>query len=275
MEKIINIAIDGPSGSGKSTLASAIAKHYGFIYIDTGALYRTVGLYIQRQGFASDDKENIIASLPNINIDMRLEGGKGVVTLDGVPVGDEIRTPKSSMYASDVSKIPEVRAFLLNLQRDIAKRNSTVMDGRDRRTDRIEFPFNPDNIRQRNPDRFQELKTIFYHQHIVGGNNIAHTCQHPDHERGNRHKNESHNNFLNPEQVNHPAAHDSNQYIIPPIYLGIEYSVHLVYIFACKIIILLIIFIKKHNEKRNLLVLQYKEYSLWSENSISLLSVQV
>lgn len=131
MEKIINIAIDGPSGSGKSTLASAIAKHYGFIYIDTGALYRTVGLYIQRQGFASDDKENIIASLPNINIDMRLEGGKGVVTLDGVPVGDEIRTPKSSMYASDVSKIPEVRAFLLNLQRDIAKRNSTVMDGRD------------------------------------------------------------------------------------------------------------------------------------------------
>ncbi len=131
MNRIINIAIDGPSGSGKSTLASAIAKHYGFIYIDTGALYRTVGLYIQRKGFASDDKENIVAALPDIKIDMRLEGGKGVVTLDGVPVGDEIRTPKSSMYASDVSKIPEVRAFLLDLQRDIAKRNSTVMDGRD------------------------------------------------------------------------------------------------------------------------------------------------
>ena len=131
LSKIINIAIDGPSGSGKSTLASAIAKHYGFIYIDTGALYRTVGLYIQRKGFASDDVENIVAALPHIDIDMRLEGGKGVVTLDGVPVSDEIRTPKSSMYASDVSKIPQVRAFLLDLQRDIAKRSSTVMDGRD------------------------------------------------------------------------------------------------------------------------------------------------
>lgn len=131
MTKIINIAIDGPSGSGKSTLASAIAKHYGFIYIDTGALYRTVGLYIQRKGIASDDCAAIVACLPEINIDMQLVDGKGVVMLDGVPVGDEIRTPKSSMYASDVSKIPEVREFLLDLQRDIARRNSTVMDGRD------------------------------------------------------------------------------------------------------------------------------------------------
>ncbi|MBQ4648463.1 MAG: (d)CMP kinase [Clostridia bacterium] len=131
MNKLINIAIDGPSGSGKSTLASMIAAHYGFIYIDTGAMYRTVGLYIQRKGFASDDKEAIVSVLPEINIDMVLMNGKGVVTLDGVPVGDEIRTPKSSMYASDVSKIPEVRAFLLDLQRDIAKRRSTVMDGRD------------------------------------------------------------------------------------------------------------------------------------------------
>ncbi|MBQ7048078.1 MAG: (d)CMP kinase [Clostridia bacterium] len=131
MNKPINIAIDGPSGSGKSTLASMIAAHYGFIYIDTGAMYRTVGLYIQRKGFASDDKEAIVSVLSEINIDMVLMNGKGVVTLDGVPVGDEIRTPKSSMYASDVSKIPEVRAFLLDLQRDIAKRRSTVMDGRD------------------------------------------------------------------------------------------------------------------------------------------------
>lgn len=131
MERIINIAIDGPSGSGKSTLASALSKHYGLIYIDTGALYRTVGLYIQRKGLASDDREGIIASLPEIDITMRLVDGRGVVLLDGVPVGDEIRTPKSSMYASDVSKIPEVRAFLLELQRSIARQNSTVMDGRD------------------------------------------------------------------------------------------------------------------------------------------------
>ena len=131
MERIINIAIDGPSGSGKSTLASALAKRYGLIYIDTGALYRTVGLYIQRKNILSTDTEAIIAALDGIDITMRLIDGKGVVFLDGEPVGDEIRTPKSSMYASDVSRIPEVRAYLLDLQRDIAKKNSTVMDGRD------------------------------------------------------------------------------------------------------------------------------------------------
>lgn len=131
MKKIINIAIDGPSGSGKSTLASALAKKYGLIYIDTGALYRTVGLHIQRKNLLSTDTESIIKELENIDITMRLIDGKGVVFLDGVAVGDEIRTPKSSMYASDVSKIPEVRAYLLDLQRDIAKQNSTVMDGRD------------------------------------------------------------------------------------------------------------------------------------------------
>lgn len=131
MKKIINIAIDGPSGSGKSTLASALAKRYGLIYIDTGALYRTVGLYIQRKGIESTDTPAIIAALDGIDITMQLIDGKGVVFLEGKPVGDEIRTPKSSMYASDVSRIPEVRAYLLDLQRDIAKNNSTVMDGRD------------------------------------------------------------------------------------------------------------------------------------------------
>lgn len=131
MKNTVNIAIDGPSGSGKSTLASAVASHYGYIYIDTGALYRTVGLYIQRKGLASDDVEGIVAALPEIKIDMALKNGRGVVLLDGVAVGDEIRTPKSSMYASDVSKIPAVRAFLLDLQRDIAKNHNTVMDGRD------------------------------------------------------------------------------------------------------------------------------------------------
>lgn len=130
-KRIINIAIDGPAGSGKSTLASALAKKYGLIYIDTGALYRTVGLYIQRKGLDCGDTAGIIASLPEIEITMRLEDGKGVVLLGGVPVGDEIRTPRSSMYASEVSKIPEVRDFLLELQRGIARENSTVMDGRD------------------------------------------------------------------------------------------------------------------------------------------------
>lgn len=130
-QKNIKIAIDGPSGSGKSTLAKKLSKEFGLIYIDTGALYRTVGLYIKKKGLASTDTENIIASLPEITIEMRLENGQGAVYLNGEKVGTEIRTPESSIYASDVSKIPEVRKFLLSLQKDIAAKNGVAMDGRD------------------------------------------------------------------------------------------------------------------------------------------------
>lgn len=126
-----SVAIDGPSGSGKSTLAKALAKKYGFIYVDTGALYRAIGLYIQNKCLMSTDVDGIIASLPEIHIEMRLNDGQSEVWLSGSPVGDEIRTPMSSIYASDVSKIPQVRQFLLSLQRDIAAANSVIMDGRD------------------------------------------------------------------------------------------------------------------------------------------------
>lgn len=126
-----SVAIDGPSGSGKSTLAKALAKKYGFIYVDTGALYRAIGLYIQNKCLMSTDVDGIIASLPEIRIEMRLSDGQSEVWLNGSPVGDEIRTPMSSIYASDVSKIPQVRQFLLSLQRDIAAANSVIMDGRD------------------------------------------------------------------------------------------------------------------------------------------------
>ena len=126
-----SVAIDGRSGSGKSTLAKALAKKYGFIYVDTGALYRAIGLYIQNKCLMSTDVDGIIASLPEIRIEMRLNDGQSEVWLNGSPVGDEIRTPMSSIYASDVSKIPQVRQFLLSLQRDIAAANSVIMDGRD------------------------------------------------------------------------------------------------------------------------------------------------
>ena len=129
--KTIKIALDGPSGSGKSTLAKYLAKHYGFVYIDTGALYRTIGLFVSEKGIASDDSESIIAVLPEIHIEMRLEQGGGAVYLGGKRIGDEIRTPLCSKYASDVSKIPEVRAFLLETQRSIARENNVIMDGRD------------------------------------------------------------------------------------------------------------------------------------------------
>ena len=127
----LSIAIDGPSASGKSTLAKALAEKYGFIYIDTGALYRTVGLYVHELCLSSQDAEAIVAALPEIHIEMQLRDGRGEVCLNGRPVGDEIRTPVCSLYASDVSKLPEVRAFLLSLQRDIAAKHNVVMDGRD------------------------------------------------------------------------------------------------------------------------------------------------
>ncbi len=126
-----SVAIDGPSGSGKSTLAKALAKKYGFIYVDTPPPPPPIGLYIQNKCLMSTDVDGIIASLPEIRIEMRLNDGQSEVWLNGSPVGDEIRTPMSSIYASDVSKIPQVRQFLLSLQRDIAAANSVIMDGRD------------------------------------------------------------------------------------------------------------------------------------------------
>ena len=123
----LSIAIDGPSASGKSTLAKALAEKYGFIYIDTGALYRTVGLYVHELCLSSQDAEAIVAALPEIHIEMQLRDGRGEVYLNGRPVGDEIRTPVCSLYASDVSKLPEVRAFLLSLQRDIAAKHLSLI----------------------------------------------------------------------------------------------------------------------------------------------------
>lgn len=131
IEKTKKIALDGPSGSGKSTLAKKLAGHYGFVYIDTGALYRTIGLFVCERGIASDDVKEIISCLPDIKIEMKLENGGGAVYLGGRRIGDEIRTPVISKYASDVSKVPEVREFLLETQRAIARENNVIMDGRD------------------------------------------------------------------------------------------------------------------------------------------------
>ena len=129
--KRLNIAIDGPSGSGKSTLAKLLAKKYNLIYIDTGAIYRTRGLYAMRAGVDRTDTEGVISLLPQMKIEMTLENGGGVVWLNGERMGDELRTPECSLYASDVSKIPAVREYILELQRGIARRNDCVMDGRD------------------------------------------------------------------------------------------------------------------------------------------------
>ena len=130
--KNISVAIDGPSGAGKSTIARAVAAKYRFIYVDTGAIYRTVGLAAQYAGLDSKDSAGVIALLPDIKIEMAYdESGVQRMLLGGKDVSAEIRTPKSSIYASDVSALPEVRAFLMDMQRDMAKKYSVIMDGRD------------------------------------------------------------------------------------------------------------------------------------------------
>ncbi|MBE6820782.1 MAG: (d)CMP kinase [Ruminococcaceae bacterium] len=131
MNNVINVAIDGPAGAGKSTVARAAAKEIGFIYVDTGALYRAVGVNSLRKGIDTKDKPAVAASLSDISVDLVFEDGEQKVLLNGENVSVEIRTPPASMAASDVSAVPEVRAFLFDLQRDIAKRNSCIMDGRD------------------------------------------------------------------------------------------------------------------------------------------------
>ena len=132
MKKLVSVAIDGPSGAGKSTVAKALAGQFGFIYVDTGAIYRTVGRAAQRAGVDSKDAPGVVALLPGIKVDISYDpaGGQRML-LGGEDVSAEIRTPRSSIYASDVSAIPEVRAFLLELQRDMARRHSVIMDGRD------------------------------------------------------------------------------------------------------------------------------------------------
>lgn len=129
--KNLRVALDGPSGAGKSTIAKAVAAKTGLVYVDTGALYRTVGLYVAQNNIAMDDTKGIIASLDKIEIRLAYENGRQCVYLCGEPVGDKIRTENASAYASAVSKIPEVRAYLLDMQKKLAQTGGVIMDGRD------------------------------------------------------------------------------------------------------------------------------------------------
>ena len=132
MSKYISVTIDGPSGAGKSTIAKLCAEKLSFLYVDTGAIYRTVGVAARNAGLASKDEAGVSAMLPNIKISMRHdENGLQRMILDGRDVTDEIRLPEISIYASDVSAMPAVRAFLLDMQRYFARTNNVIMDGRD------------------------------------------------------------------------------------------------------------------------------------------------
>ena len=129
--KQISVAIAGPVGAGKSTIARAAAKRLGFVYCDTGALYRAIGLYCSRKGADLKDGRAVAAKLPEISLNIRITDGVQRVFLNGEDVSEEIRLPEISMAASAVSAVPEVRAALLDLQRNMARSDSVIMDGRD------------------------------------------------------------------------------------------------------------------------------------------------
>lgn len=132
MTKHRSIAIDGPSGAGKSTLARALAKALGYLYVDTGAIYRTVGLQACRTGVDPEDRDGVVALLPGLDIRLGYgEDGVQRMFLNGEDVSQAIRQHEISRYASGVSALPEVRAFLLDRQRQLAAEHDVVMDGRD------------------------------------------------------------------------------------------------------------------------------------------------
>ena len=132
MSENIRVAIDGPSGAGKSTIARAAAKDLGLLYVDTGAIYRSIGYYLLRHGVDPKDKDRVVPLLPGIRIALRYEDdGLQHMLLNGQDVTAEIRFPEVSAYASDVSAHAEVRSYLLEMQQDLARRHSVIMDGRD------------------------------------------------------------------------------------------------------------------------------------------------
>lgn len=125
------IAIDGPAGAGKSSIAKILAKRMGYIYVDTGALYRAVGYFVVSRGIATTDSDNVIKCLDLIDVQLKYVDGQQRVFINDEDVSEKIRTAEISMAASNVSAIPKVREFLFGLQQDIAKTNNVVMDGRD------------------------------------------------------------------------------------------------------------------------------------------------
>ena len=161
--KTISIAIDGPSGAGKSTLAKSVSKTLGYLYVDTGAIYRTIGYAAFSKGVDPKDGEAAAALLPELEIGLHYgEDGLQHMTLNGTDVTDQIRLPEISLYASAVSAHPAVRAHLLEMQRKLARENNVVMDGRDIGTvvlpDATVKIFLTASVEERAMRRFRELE---------------------------------------------------------------------------------------------------------------------
>ena len=161
---MISIAIDGPSGAGKSTISRKAAEKFGFIYVDTGAIYRTIGLATKIRGVSLDDTAAVVALLPTLEIELKYnDAGEQHMYLDGNDVSRDIRLPEVSMLASKVSAIPAVREFLVDMQRDMAKKYDVIMDGRDIGT--VILPdadlkiFLTADVNDRAQRRYEELRT--------------------------------------------------------------------------------------------------------------------
>ncbi len=131
MEKVYSITLDGPGGSGKTTVAKIIAEKLGVSYLDTGAMYRAVACYVKSKGIAFDDEEGVKGILPSMDMTIEKDGNGWKLLVNGIDYTDKLRTPEISMGSSTVSKIPEVRLKLVDIQRSIARKVSSVMDGRD------------------------------------------------------------------------------------------------------------------------------------------------
>lgn len=131
MKSFFSIAIDGPAGAGKSTVAKAAAKALGFVYLDTGAIYRTVAWHITMMGIGPKDTDHVPALLDDANIEIQFQEDGQHMVLNGKDITSEIRTPEIGICASQVAAQPDVRTFLLDLQRDLAKSHNIIMDGRD------------------------------------------------------------------------------------------------------------------------------------------------
>ena len=160
---MISIAIDGPSGAGKSTISRKAAEKFGFIYVDTGAIYRTIGLATKIRGVSLDDTAAVIELLPTLEIELKYnDAGEQHRYLDGTDVSRDIRLPEVSMLASKVSAIPAVREFLIDMQRGMAEKYDVIMDGRDIGT--VILPnadlkiFLTADVRDRARRRYEELR---------------------------------------------------------------------------------------------------------------------
>lgn len=160
---MISIAIDGPSGAGKSTISRKAAEKFGFIYVDTGAIYRTIGLATKIRGVSLDDTAAVVALLPTLEIELKYnDAGEQHMYLDGNDVSRDIRLPEVSILASKVSAIPAVREFLVDMQRGMAEKYDVIMDGRDIGT--VILPnadlkiFLTADVRDRARRRYEELR---------------------------------------------------------------------------------------------------------------------